>query len=36
VIALCPNCHRRVHAGSDGPTYNEDLLAKMTAIETAI
>jgi 5-methylcytosine-specific restriction enzyme A len=36
VIALCPNCHRRVHAGSDGPTYNEDLLAKMIVIETAI
>src|SRR5262249_34191809 len=22
VIALCPNCHRRVHFGADGHTYN--------------
>jgi 5-methylcytosine-specific restriction protein A len=33
VIALCPNCHRRVHAGQDGKSYNEQLLASMTAIE---
>jgi hypothetical protein len=22
VIALCPNCYRRVHAGADGEAYN--------------
>jgi 5-methylcytosine-specific restriction protein A len=26
VIALCPNCHRRVHAGVDGEGYNSNLL----------
>jgi 5-methylcytosine-specific restriction protein A len=25
VIALCPNCHRRVHYGRDGNQYNEKL-----------
>ncbi|MET0438253.1 MAG: HNH endonuclease [Devosia sp.] len=33
VIGLCPNCHRRVHAGIDGPAYNNQLLALMPAIE---
>jgi 5-methylcytosine-specific restriction protein A len=33
VIALCPNCHRRVHAGLDGTNYNSELLASMTSIE---
>lgn len=33
VIALCPNCHRRVHAGFDGLSYNEDLLKRMDSIE---
>lgn len=33
VIALCPNCHRRVHSGADGREYNEDLLARMREIE---
>lgn len=23
VIALCPNCHRRVHRGGDGKFYND-------------
>lgn len=26
VIALCPNCHYRVHHGEDGDKYNQDLL----------
>ena len=26
VIALCPNCHRRVHSGIDGESYNESLI----------
>jgi 5-methylcytosine-specific restriction enzyme A len=33
VIALCPNCHRRVHAGADGATYNAKLAASMATIE---
>jgi 5-methylcytosine-specific restriction enzyme A len=33
VIALCPNCHRRVHAGADGESYNSKLLIAMTSIE---
>ena len=33
VIALCPNCHRRVHAGADGQTYNAKLRAIMGKIE---
>jgi 5-methylcytosine-specific restriction protein A len=33
VIALCPNCHRRVHAGLDGEGYNSTLLANMKLIE---
>jgi 5-methylcytosine-specific restriction enzyme A len=33
VIALCPNCHRRVHAGADGKAYNAELDAFMATIE---
>jgi len=33
VIALCPTCHRRVHAGADGDTYNAKLDAAMPTIE---
>jgi hypothetical protein len=33
VIALCPNCHRRVHAGADGDTYNATLLTCMAGIQ---
>jgi 5-methylcytosine-specific restriction protein A len=33
VIALCPNCQRRVHAGADGKTYNDNLSARMPKIE---
>jgi 5-methylcytosine-specific restriction protein A len=33
VIALCPNCHRRVHAGADGDTYNAMLLTRMASIQ---
>lgn len=28
VIALCPNCHRRVHQGRDGDAFNQMLMAK--------
>jgi 5-methylcytosine-specific restriction protein A len=33
VIALCPNCHRRVHSGTDGDAYNTKLNEKMATIE---
>ncbi|MBR1155095.1 HNH endonuclease [Bradyrhizobium sp. JYMT SZCCT0428] len=33
VIALCPNCHRHVHAGADGDIYNSSLLDRMVTIE---
>jgi 5-methylcytosine-specific restriction protein A len=33
VIALCPNCHRRVHAGADGATHNAILNESMLKIE---
>lgn len=33
VIALCPNCHRRAHAGEDGATFNATLMSSMKAIE---
>ena len=28
VIALCPNCHRRIHEGKNGDEYNRELLEK--------
>ncbi len=28
VIALCPNCHRRVHEGKDGREFNRELIEK--------
>lgn len=33
VIALCPTCHRRVHHGGDGSTYNDELREKLRSIE---
>ena len=33
VIALCPNCHRRVHHGRDGESYNDELEEKLAEIE---
>ena len=33
VIALCPNCHRRVHAGVDGAAFNSELASRMLTIE---
>jgi 5-methylcytosine-specific restriction protein A len=29
VIALCPNCHRRVHHGKNGQEFNEELIEQM-------
>ncbi|WP_245242851.1 HNH endonuclease signature motif containing protein [Natronococcus sp. JC468] len=28
VVALCPNCHRRVHHGKDGDDFNQELISK--------
>jgi 5-methylcytosine-specific restriction protein A len=36
VIALCPICHRRVHYGEDGDSYNEELLVKLPQLESAV
>lgn len=33
VIALCPNCHYRVHHGADGDTYNRELENRLSMIE---
>lgn len=35
VIALCPACHRRVHFGVDGDTYNEALKVDVADLENA-
>jgi|GEM_PF-2178133 len=34
VIALCPNCHYRVHHGEDGEEYNQYLQEKVKDLET--
>jgi 5-methylcytosine-specific restriction protein A len=36
VIALCPNCHRRVHHGEDGPAYNAELAVRARSIEETL
>jgi 5-methylcytosine-specific restriction enzyme A len=36
VIALCPNCHRRVHYGDDGREYNAELAARAQYIEETL
>ncbi|GKZ16078.1 HNH endonuclease [Haladaptatus sp. T7] len=33
VIALCPNCHFRVHHGRDGAVYNRELAHRLANIE---
>lgn len=33
VIALCPNCHYRVHHGEDGDKYNDYLIEQLAEIE---
>jgi 5-methylcytosine-specific restriction protein A len=35
VVALCPNCHRRVHYGRDGDEYNSQLADQLGEIEDA-
>jgi 5-methylcytosine-specific restriction protein A len=34
VIALCPTCHRRVHHGADGESYNIGLQVKLKVLES--
>jgi 5-methylcytosine-specific restriction protein A len=34
VIALCPNCHSRVHYGKDGNLFNEKLKGKLLLLES--
>jgi predicted HNH restriction endonuclease len=29
VVALCPNCHRRVHEGRDGDAFNDRLIERV-------
>jgi 5-methylcytosine-specific restriction protein A len=33
VIALCPNCHRKVHYGLDGAKYNKQMIAQLSKLE---
>jgi 5-methylcytosine-specific restriction enzyme A len=33
VIAVCPNCHRRVHHADDGDAFNETLKATLGSLE---
>ena len=35
VIALCPNCHREVHYGINGNSYNQKLIEKLKSIENS-
>jgi 5-methylcytosine-specific restriction protein A len=32
VVALCPNCHRRVHHGKDGDQFNQKLIKEKEAL----
>ena len=32
VVALCPNCHRRVHSGKDGDQFNGELAEKIALL----
>ena len=34
VIALCPNCHFRIHHGQDGDEYNAELIEKLQELES--
>ena len=36
VIALCPNCHQRVHHGKDGSLFNQELALRVAKIEGEI
>ena len=35
VVALCPNCHRRVHHGRDGAHFNSMLMRRLPRLEIA-
>ena len=34
VVALCPNCHARVHHGADGDQFNAGLIDRLGELET--
>jgi 5-methylcytosine-specific restriction protein A len=36
VIGLCPTCHRRVHHGADGASYNEELETRLGELEADV
>ncbi len=36
VIALCPNCHKRVHYGADGHEFNIQLAKRVEIIENSL
>lgn len=36
MAGLCPNCHRRVHHGADGPQYNRDIALRISESETQV
>jgi 5-methylcytosine-specific restriction enzyme A len=29
IVALCPNCHRRVHHGKDGDEFNQERISRV-------
>jgi len=33
-VAICPNCHRRVHHGEDGKPYNSSLAQIASDLES--
>lgn len=33
VGAICPNCHRRIHSGGDGESWNESLQVRLSVLE---
>lgn len=33
VVALCPNCHARVHYGADGNKFNAELIDRLSVLE---
>jgi len=36
VVALCPNCHYRIHNGEDGDEFTQSLLEYVQSIEGEI
>ena len=34
VAALCPNCHRRIHFGQDGASFNQTVISRIQEMES--